>query len=176
MRGLVAVTVMAFSFAPFTEAAAQRWAMDGIRGPGQGTQQDTSRRRSRDAVFLDRALTATMVNAAILAPTVVAYQTSRNETVLAAGVIAQLMVTSSIAARIGENNSGGWRCSRGGRLLMAFGGALTGLGGSILFSEDRYQAEHPHTHEDRPLMRPFGVAALALGVPIGAAAALYDCR
>ena len=176
MRGFVAVAVLACTLSPLSQAAGQRWGGTGVARAPQGTQQDTSRRRSRDAAFVDRAITATLVNAAILAPTVVAYQTSKSETVLITGVVAQLMVTPFVAARIGDNGTRAWRCSAGGRAFMAFGGALMGLGGSILFSEDRYQAEHPHTHEDRPLMRPFGVAALALGVPLGAAAALYDCR
>jgi len=173
MRRLVAVVVLACTLSPLSQAAAQRWSVDGVKRSAQ--QPDTSHRRSRDAVFLDRAIVGMLVNASILAPTVVAYQTTKNPSIMAGGVVAQLMVTSFVVARMGDNRSRDWGCSQAGRLFMAFGGALTGAAGSILFSEARYQAEHSHTHGD-PLMRPMGTAALAIGVPLGAAAALYDCR
>jgi hypothetical protein len=182
MRGLVAVAVLACTIAPLTQAAGQRKDdnVAGYTAPPQGTTQDTSRRRSREAVFMDRAIVGMLVNGSILAPTVVAYQTTKNPSIMAGGVLAQLMVTSFVVARMGDNRQTygrrDWLCSPSGRLFSAFTGALTGAAGGILFSEARYQAEHAHTHDEQQMMRPLGIAALTIGIPLGAAAAIYDCR
>jgi hypothetical protein len=172
MRGLVVLVVLACAFAPVTDVQAQR-RVDGLAGIPPVTR-DTTRGRSREAVFVQRAAVATLANGVVLAPTALLYRATKSEMVLFTGIMTQLVITPFAAAMIGSNAERD--CGVMGRVALAFGGALMGLGGSILFSEERYQREHPHEHDDRALMRPAGVTALAIGVPLGAAAALYDCR
>ena len=169
MRGLVAVAVLACTLTPFTQATAQRW-QEGRIGAQQPVHRDTTRGRSRDALFVQRAMVATATSAAILLPTVAAYRSTGSERLLVGGVLTQLAVTSYVAATA----KGSQRCSKGRRMWLALGGALMGSGGAMLFAETEYQEQHPHEHTS--LMRPMGISALALGVPLGAAAGLYNCN
>jgi hypothetical protein len=172
MRARFAVVVLACTLLPLPrqQATAQRTG-DGRAGIPP-VHQDTTRGRNRDGLFVDRAMVGLLANAAVLAPTALLYSTTKSEMVLFTGVLTQLVITPFAVARVGRDTD----CGTLGRMAMAFGGALAGLGGSILFAEERYQNEHPHTHDDRPIMRPAGVTALAIGIPLGAAAAIYDCQ
>jgi hypothetical protein len=165
MRSRFAALVVG-SVLPFSQALAQSATPSGL---GQPVHQDTTRGRHRDWLLVQRATVATAVNALVLVPTVAAYRATGSEKILIGGVVTQLALTSYAAAV----TKGSRRCSMGRRAFMALGGALAGAGGAVLFAEQQYQEQHPHEHASP--MRPMGVASLALGVPLGAAAGLYNC-
>ena len=158
MRSRVAVFLLA-GVIPLSRVLAQ----------GYPIHQDTSRGHSREVIFLHRALAATAANTAILVPTITAYRASGSERWLIGGAVAQLAVTSYVASMA----RGSQRCGRGRRLWLALGGAIIGAGGAVLMAEPELQERHAHEHP--ALTRPVTLASLALGVPLGAAAGLYNC-
>ena len=168
MRARFAV-LLAVTCIPLSKVRAQRVA-DGL-GRGPGIHRDSTRRPSREALFVERGVRALGTGLVVAAPFAIgaAYRDADRKSLAVAGALAYLGTTSYVAARLGGSN----RCRGTARMLLAFGGALTGAVSGHFVAAQAYPSSHP---DDMSHSRPATLASVLLGMPFGAAAALYNCN
>jgi hypothetical protein len=164
------LALVAALFLPVPAASAQR-IEDGRSGMPPVHQDST--RPSREALFVRRAVQSgftaviTMVPFAVYA---VQQDGRASDNLLIGGALSYLGAATLGAARRRSSN-----CSLGTRLWRASGGAIAGMSTGLLWhiatDGDAYNQHHADDNRGR-----MTAAGFAFGVPLGAAAALYNCR
>jgi hypothetical protein len=165
------LTVLAAVFCASTAAPAtgQSWAEGRVAFSQERIHRDSTRRPSRQALFIHRAAVASASALVVAAPLAIVAARNDSDEMWVAGTLAYLATTSVVAASV----KGSRNCGRGRRLWLAFGGALAGVVGGTFAAAEAFAAARPdEPHE--PLPRP-GIVGAIIGVPLGAAAALYTC-
>lgn len=132
-----------------------------------------STRPSRDGLFVRRAVQASYT--ALIAAVPFSIYALRQDGWPSDDVLIAGGLTYIGAATLGAARRRSSTCSFGERLLRATGGAIAGASTGMLWhiatDGDAYAAHH--ATDDR---RRITAAGFAFGVPLGAAAALYNCR
>jgi hypothetical protein len=155
---------------PLPAASAQR-IEDGRAGMSPVHQDST--RPSREGLFVRRAVQSSYTALVSMVPfAIYAMQQDGpvSDNLLIAGGLSYIGAAALGAARRRSSN-----CSFGERLLRASGGAIAGMASGLLWhiamDGDAYYEHHADDNRGR-----ITAAGFAFGVPLGAAAALYNCR
>jgi hypothetical protein len=155
---------------PLPAASAQR-VEDGRAGMPPVHQDST--RPSREALFVRRAVQSSFTAVIAMVPfAVYAMQQdgAASENLMIGGALSYLGAATLGAARRRSSN-----CSLGTRVWRASGGALAGMSAGLFWhiaaDGDEYYQHHANDARTR-----VSAASFIVGVPLGAAAALYNCR
>ena len=165
--------VVGIALAAATSLPAQRVDATQLAVQQQPVHRDTTR-PSPDAMFVRRAVQASVTSLGAMVPFAVAAVVREgrvSQDFLFAGSITYLA-----AATYGASIARSRDCGRGTRLWRAFGGALVGATGGVLAGLMADQPEYQDPNYGPAARHRLSVSGFVLGVPVGAAAALYSCR
>lgn len=159
--------LLAVALVPMPDAGAQR--VGDRRAGVPSVTQDTARRPRREVLFVQRAAVSAVSALALGVPLVIIGSRSGSPHMRTAGGMAYLASAAVGAAAVRHSRN----CSMGRRLWLSLGGALAGAVGGAFAAANAFDAprDEPHEAQSRP-----GLAGAMILIPLGSAAALYNCN